>query len=98
MKKWVASLAIFAVALALFLLATDWFAQAADVEKTKIQEEAIHKACITCYAVEGIYPPTVEYLEEHYGVQIDREKYAVYYEAFASNIMPEITIVEKNGD
>ena len=36
---------------------------------------------------------TWEYLEEHYGVQIDRTRYHVFYEGFASNIIPDITVI-----
>ena len=45
-------------------------------------------------AAEGIYPPTLSYLEEHYGIQIDRDRYAVFYDIFAENLMPGITVVE----
>ena len=38
-------------------------------------------------------PPSVEYLEENYGIQIDHDKYNVFYDGFASNIMPEITVI-----
>ena len=41
-----------------------------------------------------MYPPSVEYLEEHYGIQIDRDKYAVFYEGFASNMVPDITVIK----
>jgi hypothetical protein len=43
--------------------------------------------------VEGVYPPTIEYIEEYYGIQIDREQYAVFYDIFADNLMPDITVV-----
>ena len=33
------------------------------------------------------------YLEENYGVQINRKKYNVFYDGFASNVMPEINII-----
>ena len=55
--------------------------------------KAITRACIQCYAIEGRYPPSVEYLEENYGIQIDHDKYNVFYDGFASNIMPEITVI-----
>ena len=35
-----------------------------------------------------------EYLEEHYGIQVDRERYTVAYDVFASNLMPDITVLE----
>lgn len=57
-------------------------------------EDALRRASVTCYASEGVYPPTLAYLKEHYGVQVDEDRYAVFYEAFAENLMPEITVVE----
>ena len=57
-------------------------------------EETIRRSAVACYANEGIYPPDLEYLERHYGVQIDEEHYAVFYDAFAENLMPDITVVE----
>ncbi len=58
-------------------------------------EDALQRGCVACYAAEGAYPPTLEYLEEHYGVQVDGERYAVYYDIFAENLMPNITVLEK---
>lgn len=55
-------------------------------------KNAIRRASVQCYAIEGRYPPSVDYLEENYGVIIDRERYDVFYEGFASNIMPDITV------
>lgn len=60
-------------------------------------EDSIRRATVTCYASEGVYPPTLEYLQTHYGVQIDRQRYTVYYDVFAENLMPEITVLQ-NGD
>ena len=59
-------------------------------------EDALRRAAVACYATEGIYPPTLDYLVQHYGVQINEERYTVFYEAFADNLMPEITVLEKN--
>ena len=56
-------------------------------------EQNLHRAAVQCYAVEGFYPPDAAYLEENYGVTVDRDRYAVHYEVFASNILPEITVV-----
>ena len=50
---------------------------------------------VNCYAIEGRYPATLEYVEEYYGLQINRERYDVFYEVFADNIMPEITVLSK---
>lgn len=65
--------------------------------EAKLQlEDALRRTAVACYASEGVYPPSVEYMEEHYGIQIDEKRYVVHYQVFASNIMPEITILEKD--
>lgn len=57
-------------------------------------ETALRRSAVACYAAEGVYPPNLDYLTEHYGVQIGDE-YTVFYEVFASNLMPDITVLEK---
>ena len=57
-------------------------------------EESVRRAAVTCYAVEGIYPPNVDYLQEHYGLQINRGRFRVMYEVHGSNLMPDITVLE----
>ena len=58
--------------------------------QTAIQRDVIH-----CYAVEGTYPPSLDYLKEHYGLIYDEERFFVDYRSIGSNIMPDITIIEK---
>ena len=60
-------------------------------------EEALRRSAVTCYAVEGVYPPTLDYLRDHYGIQIDESRYIVFYEVFAENLMPEITVLLKES-
>jgi hypothetical protein len=52
---------------------------------------------VACYAAEGVYPPDLDYLKEHYGLQINEERYTVFYEIFAENLMPAITVLEKES-
>lgn len=61
-------------------------------------ELSIRRAVASCYAMEGSYPQSLEYLEKHYGIQIDYKKYSVFYEIFADNIMPDITVLERNDE
>ncbi len=56
-------------------------------------EESIRRSAVACYASEGFYPPDIEYIETHYGLRPDYERYAVFYEVHAENLMPEITVV-----
>ena len=64
-----------------------------DEEDKRQLTEALRRGCLACYAAEGVYPPDLEYLKEHYGVQIDEERYAVMYSAFAENLLPDITVI-----
>ena len=59
-------------------------------------EEAVRRSAVACYAAEGMYPADVSYLEEHYGIQIDKNRYTVIYNVFASNLMPDITVLEND--
>ena len=63
----------------------------------QIAEDAVRRAAVTCYAVEGCYPESYAYLCEHYNVRVDSERFIVYYSVFASNIMPEIEVLPLNG-
>lgn len=87
----------------LFVLVLCYFLSALGaVEKRNREEEekrignVVKKAVVTCYTTEGAYPATLEYVEERYGLVIDKERYHVFYEIFADNIMPEITVVAKS--
>ncbi len=56
--------------------------------------QAIRRGCVACYAAEGSYPENLDYLKEHYGLQIDEERYTVFYEPVGANLMPQITVLE----
>lgn len=60
-------------------------------------ENAIYRSVVQCYAVEGTYPPSLTYLEEHYGLFYDTNSFFVDYKPIGSNIMPDITIIVKNS-
>jgi len=62
-------------------------------EQHKMLEGSIYRAVVSCYALEGSYPESLEYLTENYNVRIDESKFTVHYMIFASNIMPDIDII-----
>lgn len=91
---------IISVALLVLVMAAGVFGlrtadEARGAEGVRVLEDSIRRAAVSCYAIEGRYPDTLLYLEENYGVYVDEEEYAVFYEVFATNIMPEITVIEK---
>lgn len=83
---------LIAIPLAL-LLFTGFFGQRIDREALTMAEQSIRRAAVECYALEGAYPTGLAYLEDHYGVEVDPDRYRVDYVYIASNLMPDITVL-----
>ena len=66
-----------------------------DEETVTAIRDAIRRSALQCYVVEGVYPPDLAYLQDHYGLQVNTDNYYVVYEAFASNVPPTINVIEK---
>lgn len=64
-----------------------------DEEGRQQLEESLRRAAVAYYAAEGVYPPTLEELLRRSGVQMDGKRYHVFYENFANNLMPDITVL-----
>ena len=94
-RKDIAAMAVFAAILLAFCLVVDRVTQASDEAELSLVRDAVKNAALTCYAVEGAYPDDLEYLREHYGLGYNEARYMVYYDAFASNVMPDIRVVER---
>lgn len=58
-------------------------------------ENALMRSVTHCYALEGAYPASLEYLKEHYGLTYDESLFFVDYQMIGSNILPDITIIER---
>ena len=69
-----------------------------DQESLRLAEQALRRAAVSCYALEGAYPASYDDLKQRSGLAIDEERYMVFYEIFASNIMPQITVVERGEE
>ena len=60
-------------------------------------ETALERSISQCYAVEGTYPPNLEYIIQNYGLIYDDTLFHVDYRPIGSNIMPDVTIIKKTG-
>lgn len=58
---------------------------------------SVLKAAMQCCAVEGSYPLTLGYLQDNYGLHVNETDYVINYEAFASNVLPSVTVVPKHA-
>ena len=59
--------------------------------------QIILDAAVQCYALEGSYPPDLDYLTEKYGSQLDNNQYYYYYNNQIGNMLPEIQVLPKDG-
>lgn len=82
-------------ALALFLSASDSWSNRFVQEQKETLERALTRAAVYCYSIEGAYPETLEYLEDAYGITYDKTLFFVDYQVLGSNLMPEITVIER---
>ncbi|MEE0713852.1 MAG: hypothetical protein U0M58_04885 [Blautia sp.] len=69
--------------------------ETADRTEIETLERAVKRNVVQCYAAEGRYPESLKYLEEHYPLRYDKEKYFIGYEVLGENIMPDITIISR---
>lgn len=58
-------------------------------------KETIISSIAHCYALEGRYPPDLDYLVEHYGLQLDTAGYGYHYDMFATNVFPSVRVFAK---
>lgn len=84
------------ILIAYMYIAVDSAQRKSDEESYRILSDAIIRSAVQCYAIEGFYPPDIEYLENNYGLLVDHNKYFVSYSVFASNIIPEVQVFLKN--
>lgn len=59
--------------------------------------EAVQRSALQCFTVEGVYPESLDYMVQNYGLRVNTEDYYVIYEVFADNLPPNIRVAKKEG-
>lgn len=90
----VITVVVFLVLIALGLSIIMGVSGSSKASETEQVLASVRSAALTCYAVEGAYPANLAYLKEHYGLYYNEAAYTVAYHAFASNIFPDIYVLE----
>ena len=88
----------FLAVLLCFITAVSRLDKGRSEEDRRQLEDALRRTAAACYASEGVYPPDLDYLCSNYGIQYDESQYTVYYEMFASNLMPDITVLDNENE
>jgi len=65
-------------------------------EGLRLLEEAIIRAAVHSYAVEGRFPESLSAISDKYGIFIDTTRFVVHYDVLGTNILPDIRVFELN--
>ena len=90
------SVFFFLVVIIVFLMGISFISSTSSKDQKQVLTDALNRDIIHCYAIEGYYPPSLSYIEDHYGLTYDDERYLIDYVPIGDNIMPSVTIVEIN--
>lgn len=96
-KRLLITLGFACLILCLFGVEVQLFSDNQKVENKRNLEKTLNEAAVHFYAVEGRFPPSLDYLCETYGIYYDPDIYSIFYEIFASNMMPDITVIDKEA-
>lgn len=86
---------LFLLFLGIFLYGLDDVSVSTKRRQMENLETAVYRDIIHCYSVEGTYPPSLEYLKWYYGLTYNEDRYYIDYRSIGSNLMPDVTIIEK---
>ncbi len=89
----VITVAIFVLIIMLFVMAVEYSGKSTIQKQQESLENAIARDIVQCYAIEGMYPPSLEYMEDHYGLTYDKDVFFVDYQPIAANLYPDYTVI-----
>lgn len=90
---WVKMVVFLVLFLVLAALVTGGAGGKVQQKQTEYLEEAVQRAAVQCYALEGSFPENLGYLEDNYGLIVDRNNFAVYYEYMGGNLLPNVRVI-----
>lgn len=101
-KRHAIAIASAVVVCVLMVLAIGLFSasqQHADTANARQQiKQAVLDSASQCYAIEGSYPSDTAYLEEHYGLQINHDRFIVSYQTIGGNTVPNVEVLVRGND
>ena len=65
-------------------------------EQAESIRQAIYDRALQCYVIEGAYPESLAYLEENYGLTVNKEDFKVMYTPFAENLPPDVRVLVRS--
>ena len=97
-KKWIcAAVLLLAVAAGIAALLPGMRRSIRETGRAAVKNAVIRSA-VECYAVEGAYPDSLSYLEQHYGLTVNHRDYIVSYEVYAGNQLPDVQVLVRGEE
>jgi hypothetical protein len=100
-KKSVAHLIPLFLLIAVLILFVYATANLSDTNETREQEivtTALNRSITQCYALEGTYPPSLSYLQQHYGFTYNTNHFFIDYQYIGGNLRPDVTIIRRESE
>ena len=86
-----------AAVLVLAVLGVANLSRGSQSEQLALAQSAVRRSAVQCYAIEGRYPNSLDYLQEHYGLILNRDKFVYHYANVGATLMPEISVFPKEN-
>jgi hypothetical protein len=96
-KSYAIGLGLLLVIVGLLIRGVNSTARVSRDEQKRMLEDNIRRAVVACYAMEGSFPESLNYLKVNYKLNYDEKKFMVDYTAFGANLMPSVHIVDLGG-
>lgn len=93
----IASLLIIAIAGVSLLIGLSGYTDNYSEQKLSEVRDTVLSYVAQCFALEGAYPPDLDYLTENYGLQLDKEHYIYHYDIYASNVLPDVRVFAREA-
>ena len=91
-RQWVIAAVLFVLAVACGIAIFISTNVSLTAEGAQSIRQTILDSAKQCYAIEGAYPASLDYLCDAYGLSVNTDGFIITYEVFASNVMPEVTV------
>jgi hypothetical protein len=91
-------LVLLLAALLLFAYGTGILSDTGSAHEEEIVSSALERSITQCYALEGFYPPDLDYLCSHYGFTYNRDHFFIDYQYIGSNLRPDVTIIRRESE
>ena len=85
---------LFCGVLLLFAGGMQYVSDTAGERQKEILERALNRDIVYCYASQGRYPESLDYIKEEYGLMYDESSFYVDYKVLGENIYPDVTVIE----